>query len=135
MEHTNGIRPLTATALSESLVLLVLSGTLNTPEIIRELDADSKKVHTLIHGLYSKKFVSIDVLIDLRAFSGAYSPVALESLAHLAKQDESYVRKTACFGASNDVRLAGDIVAVFAGRSNIEFFKTEEEARAWLSAS
>ena len=126
-------RPLVASTVSDTVVLLVLSGKVDTPELISELDSDVKKAHALIRDLYSKVRSPIDILFNLQAFSGAYSPVALESLAHLAKEDDLYVRKTACFGASETIRLAGDIIAVIAGRSNIHFFNDEEHARAWLA--
>ena len=133
MEEAIGTRPLVASTVSSTVVLLVLSGKVDTPERISELDLDIKKAHLLICDLCTKAHSPIDILFDLHAFSGIYSPLAIESLAHLAKEDEQYVRKTACFGASETIRLAGDIIAVIAGRGNIHFFKDEEEARAWLT--
>ena len=69
------------------------------------------------------------VLIDLRA-STEFSSAARKVWVEFLKDDR--IKKTAIFGGNVFVRTLASFVIAAAGKKNIHFFLTEEEAREWL---
>lgn len=72
------------------------------------------------------------VLLDVSGFTGNYSLDALTALIEFAKNDKLFVEKTASFGGSDKVKIAGEIAITLSNRHNIEIFNTKEEAVTWL---
>lgn len=96
-----------------------------------QLEVDEAKRR--VHDEYSRRGMKFKSLIDLSQFGGTYVPKAIAILADYMKSNKPYVEKSAAFGGATTTNLAANIVATLAGRDNLAFFKTEEEARTWLS--
>jgi hypothetical protein len=56
----------------------------------------------------------------------------LHVLTNFAKENKPYIEKTASFGGSYKVKMAGEIIITLSQRDNIKIFDKEEEAIAWL---
>lgn len=123
--------PLSSSMLPDGKVFLELSGSL-THDAIDALSADISAAQRMIETQYAHSHTRVKVLLDMSMFDGTYVAEALELVASLAKHDADIVEKTACFGGSSMGQLAGDMVAAFANRTNIQFFKSKDEALEWL---
>lgn len=81
--------------------------------------------------LYSKETDCLELLVDLSALKGI-PPAAREALARLPH--EVLCQKLAAYGASATVRVLGSLLLkIFPHIRKSKFFKTEQEAREWLS--
>jgi hypothetical protein len=76
----------------------------------------------------------ICVIIDISTFEMYSDPQVLTVLAQLMRADNPYVRKTATFGGRIDQEMIENIIKGFAGRDNLQNFKTEAEAMEWLAS-
>lgn len=74
----------------------------------------------------------VKIMLDLTEFSGNYSLSSLNLLVDFAKSNVPYVQKTASFGGSDKVNMAGEIAVVLSGRDNIKVCKTKEEAISFI---
>lgn len=131
MTQEHAIHPLTTALLPDGKVLLTLRGSLSRDRIDL-LGEDVSAARRMIEAQYRQSGAQVRVLLELTNFDGIYVPEAIEWMSSLAKDDARYVEKTACFGGSSMVQLAGDVVLAFAMRDNIKFFNTQEEALEWL---
>ncbi len=106
-----------------------------TAERMQILDQDTRSAHAIVKEEYLKRGIKFKSLIDLSDFSGTYVPKALSILGAYMKSNKPFIQKSAGFGAGATTTLAANIVASLAGRDDIYFFKSKEEASAWLSKS
>jgi len=90
---------------------------------------EAQKLSDFGKDCFEKKLAEY-VLIDLQSsteFSSAARKIWVEFL------QDGRIKKTAIFGGNVFVRTLASFVIAAAGKKNISFFSTEEEARAWLS--
>lgn len=125
---------MTVSLQGDGYLLTTIEGDLSE-ERIATLKDDIERSGTFIRNEFEKhgqkKFKA---LIDLTKFSGVYTPEVLLVLAEYEKHNAPYIEKSAGFGGAASTRLAAEIVSGFSGRENISFFKTKDEALAWLAA-
>lgn len=86
----------------------------------------------LITDKFKKDGKKVCVLLDMTEFTGNYSLDSLTALVEFAKNDKLFVEKTASFGGSDKVKIAGEIAITLSNRDNVKMFDTKEEAIAWL---
>lgn len=86
----------------------------------------------LITDKFKKDGKKVRVLLDMTEFTGNYSLDSLTALVEFAKNDKLFVEKTASFGGSDKVKIAGEIAITLSNRDNVKMFDTKEEAIAWL---
>ena len=103
-------------------------------ERIPQLESDIRTGHVLLESEFAKRGKKLRVLVDLTDFSGAYDTKGIIVLAKYVRSNKPFVEKSAGFGAGRAVSLAANVVTALGGRSDISFFKTGEEALAWLVA-
>lgn len=127
------LRPLTINVDPSGLVCTSLNGDLSQ-ERLPQLKEDVERANAFIKeqsGAAGRKLRSI---VDLTNFSGVYVPDVMMVLAAYEKENSPYIEKTAGFGGQENVVFAAEIVSGLSRRDNISFFKTKEEALAWLNA-
>jgi hypothetical protein len=100
---------------------------------IPQLEKDIETAEALVQNEFekrgSKKFRA---LIDLSDFTGTFDTHTLELVGGYMKKNKPYIEKTAGFGASRTATLAANVVSAMGGRDNISFFRTRDDALAWL---
>ena len=74
----------------------------------------------------------VKIILDLTEFSGNYSLPSLNLVVDFAKSNVPYVEKTASYGGSDKVNMAGEIAVALSGRDNIKICKTKEEAESFV---
>ena len=127
MEHT-----LTTTVEPDGLcVTLKFSGDL-TEDKGELFKSDLLEAGKLIADSFRAKQHKIKVLLDMTDFSGNYSATNLTALAQFAKQNEPFVIKTASFGGTEKVKIAGEIAIALSARDNIKIFDKKADALEWL---
>lgn len=131
MSPHNTIIDLTVTP--EGTLYTRLTGSV-TSENLDELRKEVATAKLVVYGEYQKRNAKFKSLIDITGFSGTYVPEALAILSDLMRANKSYIEKSAIFGVGDAVKTAANIVTSFSGRDNISFFKSKEEAVAWLQA-
>lgn len=131
MSPHNSILDLSVTP--EGMLYTRLTGSV-TSDNIEELRKEVATAKLVVYGEYQRRNAKFKSLIDVTDFSGTYVPEALAMLSELMRANKSYVEKSALFGISETVTAAANIVTSFSGRENLSFFKTKEEAMAWLNA-
>jgi hypothetical protein len=87
---------------------------------------------SLNEELYHAHNKPLHVLLDMTNFTGNYCLEALSLFTGFAKTNKSFIERTASFGGSDKVKMAGEIVITLSGRDNIKIFNTKEEALNWL---
>ena len=97
------------------------------------LEQDVETAKAMVLAYYQKHGAKLRSLIDLTGFDGTYVPKAIAILATYMKSNTQFVSQSAAFGGQDSTTLAANIIASIAGRDNLKFFKTREEAEAWLS--
>ncbi len=112
-------------------IFLSLNGDL-VQEKLNEFKSDLASASAMISDQYHIENKPLHILLDLTNFTGNYCLDALSLFTGFAKTNKSFVEKTASFGGSDKVKMAGEIVITLSGRDNIKIFNTKEEALAWL---
>ncbi len=132
----------TITAMSERIMSITVDehGVLHTSlrgsitnDAIPMLEQDIANARAIVKEEYQKRGLQFTSLIDLTQFDGTYVPKAISILASYMKSNKPFVVRSAAFGGKDMTNLAANIVATIAGRDNLMFFKTKEEAEAWLA--
>lgn len=95
---------------------------------------DVADASSIIVDSYRDHSIKVHVLLDMTGFSGTYTLEALMTLTEFAKKNKPFIDKTASFGGSDKVKMAGEIVITLSHRDNIRIFNTKEEATTWLIA-
>jgi hypothetical protein len=91
--------------------------------------ADAK---LLIQKKYEQDHEPVKILLDVSHFTGEYASEALDMLALFAKENALYVKKTASFGGSDKIKMAGGATIALSGRDNICMFDSKIDAVLWL---
>ena len=102
---------------------------------VEALKHDVEIAKDIIRGEHHRIGIKLKSLIDLSNFDGTYEAGALSVLAEYMNENKPYVEKSAAYGAKEMTALAADVVSAMAKRDDIKFFKTREEAFAWLTAA
>lgn len=117
--------------LAEGLLHIYFVGDLSEARM-QQLEHDVAEAKEYIRSQYGRTGKKFRTLIDLTKFTGIYAPAAMTVLADFEKFNAPYMDKSAGFGGGTTTNIAANIVSHLSGRDNIEFFKTKEEALAWL---
>lgn len=115
----------------ESYLTIKFVGDLTTDRL-EDLKTELQVATASILATFNETQKKIHILLDMSEFSGNYSLDALTSIVEFAKGNVPYVEKTACFGGSDKVNMAGEIAIVLSHRDNIKICHTKEEALQWL---
>ena len=120
------------TEAKNGLIFLKISGMFGTEDLqdLKNWSEDVKKTILKTNIDFKNK---IKVLIDIKNLQGYTDPQVLIILGDLMKVDSPYVLKTASFGGSYPQEMAQEVIKAVAERDNLKNFKTEKEARIWLS--
>ncbi|MBP9757663.1 MAG: hypothetical protein KBD06_03630 [Candidatus Pacebacteria bacterium] len=102
-------------------------------EKVPQLEQEIAEAKALIREAYQRRNIEFRSLIDLTQFEGTYAPKAIAVLAAYMKANKPFVFRSAAFGGGDMTNLAANIVATMAGRDNLAFFKTREQAEEWLA--
>ena len=127
MEHT-----LTATLEPyQKYITLKFNGDISADKL-EGFKKDLEYAEKLITENYKEKHQKLHILLDMANFSGTYNVESLNALVEFAKQNKPYVEKTASFGGSIKVKMAGEIAIALSDRDNIKMFNTKIDAIEWL---
>ncbi len=118
---------------SDGIINLSLGGKLEGINLIA-LEKWVDEVHKAIEDRYQNTYVPVKVIIDVSAVTG-YAPEAVTLLTNLLVADKNYVYRSATFGGSGYILMAQDMLSSLSGRSNFKSFKTEAEAKDWVSST
>jgi hypothetical protein len=91
-----------------------------------------RKAHALVEAAFAQRGKKLLGLVDLTEYTGTFSTKALPVLSGYMKANKQFIEKTAGFGAGRTTTLAANVITSLAGRGDISFFKTREEALTWL---
>ncbi len=127
-------RVLTISIDDEGIMRSQLHGSV-TADRIPMLEQDIENCKSIVREEYQKRGLQLRSLIDLTDFEGTYVPKAISILAAYMKANKPFVLKSAAFGGKDMTNLAANIVASIAGRDNLMFFKSKEQAEAWIHRS
>lgn len=126
-------RPVEISLGEDGIMVLTFTGSVLEEDL--EVFQSSLDVASMaIKHQFDQKKHKVKTILDMTSFSGKYTAGALGILAEFAKNNTPYIEKSASFGGSTALRVAGETVSNLAGRDNIKVFATKEEALAWLSA-
>lgn len=102
-------------------------------DAIDQFKKDIEHSSKIIEEESKKEGQKIRILLDMTNFSGNYALDALSALVAFAKHNEPFVERTASFGGSDKVTMAGEVAIALSGRKNIKLFDTRHDAVAWLT--
>ncbi len=125
------IKPLTITIDQTGLVTMVFTGDI-THDVIDEYKKELEKGITMIQDYYQAHTRKVRVILDIEHFTGNYNLDALDALVSFAKRNTPFVDRTASFGGSDKVKMAGEVAIALSMRDNIKIFNTKEEALTWV---
>lgn len=111
---------------------MILAGSLSS-EFIEPLKTSVRVATQMTKNYFEQKKQKVKILFDMTTFTGEYSIGAFEIMVSFARETKPFVERTACFGGPTIGLAAGEMVTTLSGRDNIKFFKTKEEALAWLN--
>ncbi len=112
-------------------IVMVFHGDL-VRDTVDEFKAELSFASGVIEKYREEQGAPIHILLDLTDFSGNYALDALSALVAFAKHNKSLVARTATFGGSDKVTMAGEVAIALSGRDNIKIFKRRDDAVAWL---
>lgn len=124
-------KPLIISIDNTGLVTMFFTGDI-THDVVDEYKKELEKGVKLIDEYYQAHTRKVRVILDIRNFTGNYSLDALNALVSFAKRNTPYVDRTASFGGSDKVKMAGEVAIALSMRDNIKIFDTKEEAMTWL---
>jgi len=128
---TTSIKPLIITIDTTGLVTMTFSGDI-THDVIDEYKQELEKGIALIQEYYQAHTRKVRVILDIEHFTGNYNLDALNALVSFAKRNTPFVDRTASFGGSDKVKMAGEVAIALSMRDNIKIFNTKEEAVKWV---
>lgn len=124
--------PMTTEIRDDGIIYMKLSGGLGS-DTVEGLTSATRVGTQIIKNHQEKTGFNVKILFDMTAFTGEYSVSALQVFITFSKDTKPYVAKTACYGGPMTGQVAGEMVATLAGRDNIKFFRTYDDALAWLN--
>jgi hypothetical protein len=105
-------------------------------DLIRDTVEEFKQELDFASGVVEKYYkdtgAKVHILLDMSDFSGNYALDALSALVAFARHNKPFVERTASFGGSDKVIMAGEVAIALSGRDNIKLFKRRDDALAWL---
>lgn len=125
------IKPLIITIDTTGLVTMVFIGDI-THDVVEEYKQELEKGAQLIREYYESHTKKVRVILDIERFTGNYNLDALNALVAFARQNTPYVDRTASFGGSDKVKMAGEVAIALSMRDNIKICNTKEEALIWV---
>lgn len=128
---TTSIKPLIITIDTTGLVTMTFTGDI-THDVIDEYKQELEKGIALIQEYYQAHTRKVRVILDIEHFTGNYNLDALNALVSFAKRNTPFVDRTASFGGSDKVKMAGEVAIALSMRDNIKIFNTKEEAMKWV---
>jgi hypothetical protein len=123
--------PMTTEIREDGIMLMKLTGGLGN-DVVEPLKSAVRVGTQMIKNHRDKIGKNVNILFDMTTFTGEYSVNALQVFVDFSKETKPFVAKTACYGGPITGQVAGEMVATLAGRDNIHFFRTYEEALKWL---
>ncbi len=129
--HSTIQKPLTISINDAGLVTMFFMGDI-THDVMEEYKKELDRGIQLIEQYYQAHTRKVRVVLDIQNFTGNYSLDALNALVSFAKKNTPYVDRTASFGGSDKVKMAGEVAIALSMRDNIKIFDTKEEAMTWL---
>lgn len=122
---------ITLTVDPEGYIVIQFNGDLvkDTVELFKKELADASE---FIQKQHHEQGKSVRILLDTTHFTGNYELEALGALVAFAKTNKPFVLKTASFGGSDKVRMAGEAAIALSGRDNIHMFQNKVDAVMWL---
>lgn len=102
-------------------------------DVVGNFKKDLDHAASIIEQEFKKEGQKVRILLDMTNFSGNYALDALSALVSFAKHNGPFVERTASFGGSDKVTMAGEVAIALSGRSNIKIFDTRHDAVAWLT--
>lgn len=122
---------ITITTEPQGYILLKFNGDLvqGTVEVFKKELSDAS---AFIQQQHHEQGGPVRILLDTTSFTGNYALDALGALVTFAKENKPFVLKTAAFGGSDKVRMAGEAAIALSGRDNIHIFKDRVDAVMWL---
>ena len=111
-------------------VVMKLNGSI-TKDRLKEFE-DGVKLAAKTVQETSQQSGKVKILFDLSHFDGTYDSDAMSQLAWLAKTDEPFTERTACFGGPLLTRMLVELVSGLSGRENIRYFASRDAALEWL---
>ena len=94
-----------------------------TTDRIEDFKAELEIASNAIQNAFKETGKKLHIILDMAEFSGNYSLDSLTALVDFAKGNVPYVEKTASFGGSDKVNMAGEIAIVLSHRDNVKIFK------------
>ena len=114
------------------IVHAALGGTLG-PEDIQLLKSWGEGLNATVKKFADEQKSPVAVLIDISSFEMYTNPDVITLLWHLMKEDNAYIYRTATFGGTVVHEMIEQVIRSLAGRTNLKNFKSEAEARTWLT--
>ncbi|MEK7535999.1 MAG: STAS/SEC14 domain-containing protein [Patescibacteria group bacterium] len=124
-------QPLSININEEGIAVIKIAGDLTGPEV-EKLNEEIVLIEKEIENAFGKQGKKLRALVDVSEFSDNYDSGAVSPMVNLVSHNRDYIEKTAVFGASPKATLVGETIIGLALRDNFKFFKTKEEALAWL---
>ncbi|MEN9605064.1 MAG: hypothetical protein RJB39_749 [Candidatus Parcubacteria bacterium] len=115
----------------QGYIMIVFNGDLveGSVEVFKKELSEASVLIQKEHHEHGKK---VRILLDTTNFTGNYALAALAALVEFAKFNKAFVEKTASFGGSEKVHMAGEAAIALSGRDNIHMFKNKVDAVMWL---
>lgn len=124
-------KTITVTIEPQDYIMIQFNGDLakETVDVFKQELADASVLIQKQHHEHGKP---VRILLDTTGFTGNYELEALGALVAFAKTNKPFVLKTATFGGSDKVRMAGEAAIALSGRDNIHMFQNKVDAVIWL---
>lgn len=119
------------TSLEQDYILIEFMSDL-TQDALDAFRVDLADAQVMIQKKYEQDHKPVRILLDVSHFTGEYASEALDALVEFAKANVSYVIKTASFGGTDKVKMAGEAAIALSGRDNIRMFESKVDALLWL---
>lgn len=115
----------------KALLHATIGGSMGTEEI-EVVRAWTNGLKDTIRNLAHEALQSVCVLIDIRKMETYSDPAIISMITELMKDDSPFVYRTATFGGTVLHEMIEGVIRTLSGRTNLQNFKTEAEAREWL---
>ena len=115
----------------DGILLITIEGDLSY-ENLPLLKESIEKANEFIAQKSALTMHPFSTLVDVSAVYPVYAPDVILLLADFEKKNRPYIQKTVVYGASTEIKFAGEVISAFSNRKNISFVKSEEEAIALL---
>ncbi len=122
---------ITTTIDPQGYLLITFNGDLTT-DTVDTFKKDLADASLIIQKQFEENHRQVKILLDVTHFTGNYATDALAALVAFAQENKPFVEKTASFGGTYKVHLAGEAAIALSGRTNIHMFDDKIDAVMWL---